>query len=230
MDKVNSSGLKALPKLSTDYCQVTESGFQTNKTIYNENKEILQIQQKNIQLIKDDSKLNTTYTGSQKTFGNLLKSYDNYLEKTKTGLEKKLFISEQIATIRNKNGVFCKGDQKIENLPITAFQELSLEKATSNDKNLNEIANNSSSMLNTLKGLESKTLAEIEPEKQELLKTKYQSFWLVEDINQVNLELPTGSRADILVAFNEFENWQADFLKREKDLDKKVVFIVRDQV
>jgi hypothetical protein len=76
--------------------------------------------------------------------------------------------------------------------------------------------------------LESKTLTEIEPEKQELLKTKYQTFWLIEDIDQVNLELPTNSRADILVAFKEFENWQADFVKKEKDLDKKVVFIVRD--
>jgi hypothetical protein len=228
MDKVNLSGLKALPKAPTDYCQTTESDFQTNKTTYNQNKEVLQIQQKNIQSIKEGAKTNTSYTGSQKSFGSLLKSYENYLDKTKTGLEKKLFISEQVANIRKAKGVFCTKDKKIETLPLTTFQELSLERGASSDKNLQALADNSSDILNAVKGLESKTLTEIEPEKQELLKTKYQTFWLIEDIDQVNLELPTNSRADILVAFKEFENWQADFVKKEKDLDKKVVFIVRD--
>lgn len=228
MDKLNSSGINALSKTSTSYCQLDSYNLQTDKTIYNEQKESIQAEQKTIDLIKQKSKENTAYTGSKTLFTELLKSYQEYLQKSKDILEKKLFVSEQVVVIKNSSPVICKPGQKLGEIPKTAFQELALEKNSSNDKNLEILAQSSSQILNFVMGIEDKSINELSIEKQEFLKTKYQNIWSVQDILQVNFELPSSDRADILIALKKFEQWQLSFVQKEKRLDKKVVFVAKE--
>lgn len=228
MDKLNSSGINALSKTSTNYCQLDSYNLQTDKTIYNEQKESIQAEQKTIDLIKQKSKENTAYTGSKTLFTELLKSYEEYLQKSKDILEKKLFVSEQVVVIKNSSPLICKPGQKLREIPKTAFQELALEKNSSNDKNLEILAQSSSQILNFVMGIEDKSINELSIEKQEFLKTKYQNIWSVQDILQVNFELPSSDRADILIALKKFEEWQLTFVQKEKGLDKKVVFVAKE--
>jgi hypothetical protein len=228
MDKLNSSSINALSKTSTTYCQLDNYNLQTDKIIYNEQKESIQIEQKNLDLIKQRSKENTAHTGSKVLFEELVKSYDQYLQKSKDILEKKLFVSEQVIVIKNSSPVICNPDQKLRDLPTLAFQELALEKNSSDDKNLEILAQNSSEILNFAMGLEEKSIAELPVEKQEFLKTKYQNIWSVRDILKVNFELPSSDRADILIALKKFEDWQLSFVQKEKELDKKVVFVAKE--